>query len=127
MQKFLVATGDLNDSIQQSLNLIVSDGKLNEGMSDRRLLDPKFPKNVMQKSNSVGFVFRDIAKFDTQNPIIGNLLNQIQSQKLTDEQVNQYLGKLPSVKDRETHERLEKLRDNADIHTRNIPSPPSFP
>ena len=122
-----MATGDLNDSIQQSLNLIVSDRKLNEGMSDRRLLDPKFPKNVMQKPNPVGFVFRDIAKFDTQNPIIGNLLNQIQSQKLTYEQVNQYLGKLPSVKDRETHERLEKLRDNVDIHTRNIPPPPSFP
>ena len=36
--------GDLNDSILQSLNLIVRDGKLNEGTSVRRLLDPKFPK-----------------------------------------------------------------------------------
>ena len=44
IQKFLLVIGDLNDSILQSLNLIVRDGKLNEGTSVRRLLDPKFPK-----------------------------------------------------------------------------------
>ena len=49
VQKFLLTTGDLNDSIQQSLNLVVGgDGKLNEGTNVGRLLDPKFPKNVMQ-------------------------------------------------------------------------------
>ena len=86
--------------------MTVSDEKLNEGTSVRCILDSKFLKTIMQKPNLVDFVFCDIAKFDTQNPVIGNLLNQIQSQKLTDEQVNQYLGKLPSVKDREIQERL---------------------
>ena len=52
VKKFLLATGDLNDSIHQSLDLIVSDEKLNEGTSVQRLLDPKFPKNVMQKAES---------------------------------------------------------------------------
>ena len=52
IQKFLLATGDLNDSIQQSINLTV-----------RRFLDPKFPENVMQKPNPVDFVFRYIAKY----------------------------------------------------------------
>ena len=91
-QKFFFATSDLNDSIQQSLNLVVQDAKLNEGTSVRCLVNPKFPKTVMQKPNPIDFIFHDIIKFDMQNPVIGNLLNQIRSQKLTDQQANEYLG-----------------------------------
>ena len=92
----------------------------------------------MQKPKPVNVVFQDIAKFDTQNLIISNLLHQIQSQKLTDEQVNQYLGKLLSNKDIEIKKRLEKLRkgnksfgnknnyNNNEIF-RNIPSPQPQP
>ena len=64
----------------------------------------------MQKPNPIELVFRDIAKFDTENAIIGSLSNQIQSQKLIDQQVNEYLGKLPSIKDKEIKERLENLK-----------------
>ena len=92
----------------------------------------------MQKPSPVDFVFLDIAKFDTQNSIIDNLLNQIQSEKLTDEQVNQYLGNLSSNKDIQIKERLEKLRkgnsfckenNNNNEIFRNIPSPlsPNLP
>lgn len=55
----------------------------------------------MQKPNPIELVFQDIAKFDTENAIIGSLSNQMQSQKLIDQQVNEYLGKLPSIKDKE--------------------------
>ena len=111
---------------------------MNNGTPVWRLLNLKFPKNVMQKPKPVDVVFQDIAKFDTQNLIISNLLHQIQSQKLTDEQVNQYLGKLLSNKDIEIKKRLEKLRkgnksfgnkhnyNNNEIF-RNIPSPPPPP
>lgn len=33
-----------------------------------------------------------------------------ESQKLIDQQVNEYLGKLPSIKDKEIKERLENLK-----------------
>ena len=64
----------------------------------------------MQKPNPIDFFFRDIAKFDTQNPIIANLLNQIQSQKITDQLVNDYSGKIPSIKDKVIKERIENLK-----------------
>ena len=111
---------------------------MNNGTPVWRLLNLKFPKNVMQKPKPVDVVFQDIAKFDTQNLIISNLLHQIQSQKLTDEQVNQYLGKLLSNKDIEMKKRLGKLRkgnksfgnkhnyNNNEIF-RKIPSPPPPP
>ena len=115
-----MATGDLNDSIQQSLKLVVgADAKLNEETSARRLLDPKFPENIMEKLNRIDFV--------TQNLIIENLLSQIPSQKLTDEKVNIYLGKLPSLKDIEIHKRHKKLKSSGSEYTpRNIllSSPP---
>ena len=64
----------------------------------------------MQKPNPIELVFQGIAKFDTENAIIGSLSNQMQSQKLIDQQVNEYLGKLPSIKDKEIKERLENLK-----------------
>lgn len=64
----------------------------------------------MQKPNPIELVFQDIAKFDTENAIIGSLSNQMQSQKLIDQQVIEYLGKLPSIKDKEIKERLENLK-----------------
>ena len=62
--------------MQESLNYVVTDRKLNNA-SVRHSLDPKLGKNVMQKPNLLDLVFRDIAKFDTQNPIVGDLLKQI--------------------------------------------------
>ena len=76
VQKFLLATDDLNNSMQESFNYVVTDRKLNNA-SVCHLLDPKLCKNVMQNPNPLDLVFRDIAKFDTQNPIVGDLLKQI--------------------------------------------------
>ena len=39
----------------------------------------------MRKSDPINVVFKDKAKFDTQNLIIGALLTQIESGKLNDE------------------------------------------
>ena len=68
LQKYLLATGLLKDSIHDSLDMIVTDGKFND-VSVRRALDTKYP-SVMKKSNPTDVVFKDKAKFDMQNPII---------------------------------------------------------
>ena len=84
LQKYILATRLLKDSIQDSLDLTVSsDGKLSSAAVVRQL-DTKFP-SVMRKSNPINVVFKDKAKFDTQNLIIGALLTQIESGKLNDE------------------------------------------
>ena len=67
-------TGLLKDSIQKRLDIILTDGKFNNGGS-RRALDTKHP-TIMKKSNPIYVVFKDKAKFDILNPVIDKLLSQ---------------------------------------------------
>ena len=101
----------MKDSIQDSLDLIVSsDGKLSNAAVVRQL-DKKFP-SVMRKSNPINVVFKDKAKFDTQNLIIGALLTQIESGKLNDEkQTKKQLEAAPFIKDLKNAKQLKRLRD----------------
>ena len=46
-----------------------------------------------------------------QNQTVGNLLKHIQSGKLTDEDLSEVLGKLPSVKDIEIKNKLDALKN----------------
>ena len=56
-------------------------------------------------------MFKDILKFDKQNPIISSLLGEIEGGKLTDELVKTFLDLTPSIKDLEV-ERLENLKES---------------
>ena len=73
LQKYLLATGLLKDGIQNSLDMIVNAGI-------RRALDSKY-LTIMKKPNPIDVVFKDKAKFDTENLVIGKLLSQIQTDK----------------------------------------------
>ena len=73
LQKYLLATGLLKDGIQDSLDMIVNAGI-------RRALDSKY-LTIMKKPNPIDVVFKDKAKFDTENLVIGKLLSQIQTDK----------------------------------------------
>ena len=79
VQKFLLVTDLLQDSVQESLNMIVTDGYFNNA-AIRRVLDTKYP-SVMKKPNPIDFVLKDKAKFDIQNPVIGSLYEQIRKNK----------------------------------------------
>ena len=72
-------TGVLKDSIQNSLDMIVTDGKFNNA-GIRKALDTKYP-TIMKRPNPIDVLFRDKAKFDTQNPVISKLLSQMQTDK----------------------------------------------
>ena len=52
--------------------IVCDDGKLKD-VAVCRQLGFKIP-SVMEKPNPVDYVFKDIAKFDTQNPIVGDIL-----------------------------------------------------
>ena len=108
LQKYLLATWFLKDRIQDSLDMIVTDGKFND-VSVRRTHNTKYP-SVIKKSNPIDVVSKDKAKFDTQNPIIGTLLTQIQSGKTNEKVIEKQLRGAPSIKDSNIAERLERLK-----------------
>ena len=108
VQKFLLATDLLQYSVQESLNMIVTDGDFNNA-SIRRVLDTKYP-SVMKKPNPIDFVLKDKAKFDIQNPVIGSLYEQIRKNK-KDEFARKLL-KLPTTDaQKETKSTFEKIAD----------------
>ena len=52
--------------------IVGDDGKLSD-VAVHWQIDLKIP-SMMKKPNSVGYVFKDIAKFAAQNPIVGDIL-----------------------------------------------------
>ena len=107
IQKFLLATDLLDDTIQDNLDMIVTDGDFNEA-GVRRALDTKF-SSVMKKPTATNFMFRDKAKFDIQNPVLESIYNQLLTKKQKENQELDAIGKAPSVKDLNIQKRLDNI------------------
>ena len=107
IQKFLLATDLLEDTIQDNLDMIVTNGDFNEA-GVRRALDTKFP-SVMKKPTATNFMFRDKAKFDIQNPVLGSIYNQLLTKKQKVKQELDSIGKAPSVKDLDIQKKLDNI------------------
>ena len=138
IQKYLLPNGLLQDSIQQSLDMVVTDGFFNNA-AVRRELDQKYP-TLMKKPNPVNVIFKDKAHFDVQNSIIGLLAVQVSN---NEKAIFEQIKKAPSAKDVTISETLEKLKkfnkknnndddDNDDDNDGNgnllrLPTLPSFP
>ena len=105
IQKYLLPTGLLQDSIQQSLDMVVTDGFFNNA-AVRRELDQKYP-TLMKKPNPVNVIFKDKVHFDVQNPIIALLAAQVSN---NEKAIFEQIKKAPSTKDVTISERLEKLK-----------------
>ena len=93
------------------MQLAVSHGKLNEGTKVRHLSelnDPKY-KYFRQNNNPLDVVYREKAKFDVQNPIIGDLLKKINKGKLSDEEYFKKTKTAPNIKDLDIKERFNKV------------------
>ena len=100
-----MATGLLQDIIQQSLDMVVTDGFFNNA-AVRRELDQKYP-TLMKKPNPVNVIFKDKVHFDVQNPIIALLAAQVSN---NEKAIFEQIKKAPSTKDVTISERLEKLK-----------------
>ena len=109
LQKYLLATGLMQDTIQENLNMIATNGSFNDA-SIRRTLHTKYP-NVMKKSNPIDAVFKDKAKFDVQNPILGSLIAQVQENKARERAYMKQLSQAPSITDINIGNSLKELRD----------------
>ena len=139
LQKYLLASGLLQDSIQQSLDMVVTDGFFNNA-AVRRELDQKYP-TLMKKPNPVNVIFKDKVHFDVQNPIIALLAAQVSN---NEKAIFEQIKKAPSTKDVTISKRLEKLKkfnnknnndddgnddddDDGNGDLSHLPTLPSFP
>ena len=109
LRKFLFATSGYGKNIQESINAVVADGKFNQAVV-RRALDGK-DKGVFESLIPLSVTFKDQKKIRIQNPIIGNLLSQVNANKISDAKVKQLLGQ---AKDEELQARLDRLRKRID-------------
>ena len=129
IQKYLLATGLLEDTIQNNLDMIVTDGEFNNA-GVRRVLDQKYP-TIMSKPTATSFMFRDKAKFDIQNPIIGSLYNEVLTDKQKEKKQLENIAKAPDLKDIDIQKRLDALKkfeggiDDDDDDNNLPPKPPS--
>ena len=140
LQNYLLATEFLGTTLEDSLQLAVSHGKLNEGTKVRHLSelnDSKY-KYFRQNNNPLDVVYREKAKFYVQNPIIGDLLKEINKGKLYEEEYFKKTKTAPNIKDLDIRERFDKVferdtrkKDNFLDQTNNRnngdDSPPSSP
>ena len=93
------------------MQLAVSHGKLNEGTKVRHLSELNAPKYkyFRQNNNPLDVVYREKATFDVQNPIIGDLLKEVNKSKLSEEEYFKKTKTAPNIKDLDIRERFDKV------------------
>ena len=100
LQKYLLATDDLRNTIEESLDIAVGYGKLNDGTAVRHVSERDSPsyKFFKRNDNLLDVVYKKNAKFDIQNPVIGSLLKQNNKSKVTEKGITSALDKAPDPK-----------------------------
>ena len=83
-------TSDYGRNIQENINSVVTDGRFNNAVV-RRLFDEK-NKGVFELPVPLNVTFKDAKKFDVQNPVIGNIMSQVNANQLTEAQVKKLLS-----------------------------------
>ena len=100
-------SNDLGQELQEDVNTIVGSNENFNNAVVQEALDLK-NDGVFQNPNPLTVAFRDIKKFDAQNPIIGKLATEIKASKVTEEQLtNNILIKDEIAK---IENRLDELR-----------------
>ena len=96
LRKYLLATSSYGRNIQENISSVVTDGKFNNVLV-RHVLDEK-NKGVFTSSNPLSVTFKDAKKFDVQNPIIGNLLSQVNANQIGEKEVKELFSKAEDEK-----------------------------
>ena len=117
VQKYILATPDFAKSIQTDINHYVTRDRISNA-SFRQKLDP-ISKNILRRQNLLELVFEDLSTFDTENPIVGSLLREIDIKKKQSD--SDFIKSLPSHpgKEFEIKKRLDKFRDRDDNYFNN--------
>ena len=107
LKKWLLATGEYGNEIQDDLNAIVGyDEKFNNAIV-RHSLDLK-DEAIFRNPNPINVTFHDMKKFDLVNSVIGKLATQVKASKLTDYQLTKKILQQGEID--ELQLRLDKLK-----------------
>ena len=102
LQKFILATSDLGNELQEDINEITGgDEKFNNAVL-RRALDLK-NNDLFRNPQAITLLFNDVEKFHQQNPIIGKLASQINVSKLSEKDLTKrqlLKGEISKIEDR---------------------------
>ena len=92
-------------------HLYVTRGRHNQA-SFRRKLDP-IEKSVWRTENRLALLFKDVANFDIQNPVIGSLLREIDLGKRStnSDLIKKSLSKAPDINDTILLQRFKKFKE----------------
>ena len=125
LQNYLLATDDLKSTIEESLDLAVGHGKLNDGTAVRHVSERDDPDYSFfrKNDNPLDVVSKKHAKFDVQNLIIGSLLKQINKSKVNYEGTKSALDEAPNPKYLELEERYRKIFGKDDDEMTIIKNP----
>ena len=109
VQKYTIATSDFAKGMQSDINHSVTKDRTNNA-SFWQKLDP-ISKNIIRQQNPLELVFEDISTFDSENPIVGSLLREldVEKKKLASDLIKQ-APNTPGV-DFSLKNRLSRLKD----------------
>ena len=90
LKKWLLATSDYGNEIQEDLNAVFGYDENFTNAIVRHSLDLK-DEVVFRNPNPLNIAFHDMKKFDLVNPVIGKLATQVKASKLTDYELTKKL------------------------------------
>ena len=110
-KNFLLGPSDYARSIQSEIDLYVTRGRHNQA-SFRCKLDP-IEESVWRTENPLALLFKDVANFDAQNPVIGSLLREIDLGKRStnSDLIKKSLSKAPDINDTLLLQRFKKFKE----------------
>ena len=107
LKKWLLATSDFVDEIQDDLNAVVGHDESFTNAIVRHSLDLK-DESIFRNPNPINVTFHDMKKFDLVNPVIGKLASQVKASKLTDYELTKKILQKGEVDD--LQRRLGRLK-----------------
>ena len=102
LQKYLLATSNYGQNIRENINVVVTDGKFNDALV-RHVPDEK-NKGVFDSSTPLSITFTDAKNFYAQNPIIGNIISQVNANQIEEKGVKALFAR---AEDEKIRRRLE--------------------
>ena len=111
IKNFLLGTSDYARSIQSDIDLYVTRGRRNQARIYCKL-DP-IEKSVCRTENPLALLFKAVANFDAQNPVIGSLLREIDLGKRSanSDLIKKSLSKAPDINDTILLQRFQKFKE----------------
>ena len=115
IKNFLLGTSDYAKGIQSDIDLYVTRDRHNQASFGRKL-DP-IEKSVWRTENPLALLFKDVANFDAQNPIIGSLLREIGLGK--NKTKSSLISTAPDINDTILLHRFKKFKETSINYNNN--------